>query len=217
MRNEEILETSEDGNYRVRLVLDEYADEPFDDRQSPLMRIDGERAEHIQIGSRPTDDDDRIEEAVNRWGSPSNDDWPLVEKYLHAYYGVTKIETWYSGSYWYVTYDSAAWQKFIGVGDPQFPDFASPGPNMDEYKAWCEGEVYDYVVEKRVTTTTIVRELDGTEIRETVDNDWEDVDSCGGYYGYDYAEETAQEALAAASEPATRFTRGPEPAAMTDR
>lgn len=194
MSYEDILETR--GDYRVKLVLDEYADEPFDDSQSPLLRIDRDRAaEHIQLGSRPTDDDAHIEEAVVRWGNPGSGDWPLVEKYLRAYYGVTKIETWYSGNYWYVTYDSAAWQEFIGVGDPKFADFTSPGPNMDEYKAWCEGEVYGYVVEKRVYLEHSEPYLDGSKIIREETDDWEDADSCFGFYGRDYAEEAAREAL----------------------
>jgi hypothetical protein len=143
MSHEEILETSENGRFRVKLVLDEYPDEPYDDGQSPLMRLDytssGWRAEHIMATGRPLDADSYVEEAVARWGS----DFRLLEKYLRAYFGVTKIETWHSGSYWYITYDPASWREHVGAPEGSV--------DMSEYRAWCEGDVWGYVVEKRVT------------------------------------------------------------------
>ena len=119
MTYSETLETSEDGRYRVRLVLDEYADEPYDDGQSPLLRLDktsyGVRAEHVMATGRPLDDDERIEEAAQRWGTPSGSPFGwYFEKYLRAYYGTTQIKTWHSGSYWYVTYDTARWREYVG-------------------------------------------------------------------------------------------------------
>lgn len=185
MSYEEILETSEDGRFRVRLVLDDYPDEPYDDGASPLLRIDGHRAEHVMTGSRPTDVDDYAENAVHHWGTcPADGNWRLFEKYLRAYFGVTKIETWHSGSYWYVTYDPAAWREWAGA-----PEGSA---DMSEYRAWCEGDVWGYVVEKNVTWTT---EDDFPDMAT-----WENVDSCWGFYGSDgengkYLRATAREAL----------------------
>lgn len=182
--------------YRVRLELDEYGDTPYDDSQSPLLRLDkhsyGVRAEHIQIGSmRPTDDDAAIENAVSHWSTtPADSDWHLFEKYLRAFYGVTIIETYSTSDYWYVTYNSKAWRRAIGFDGTIAPeDEANPAkPNMDEYKSWCEGEVYYYVVEK-LTTWTL---KDGSGIDMST---WEEVDTCGGFYGDEYAREAALEAF----------------------
>ena len=197
MSYEEILQTTEDGRFRVKLVADECPEEPYDDGQSPLLRIgrdpyDRARAEHIMATGRPLDADEYVEAAVARWGGPSSDRWPLVETYLRAFHGVTAIETWHSGSYWYVTYDPAAWREHVGA--------PAGSVDMSSYRAWCEGDVWGYVVEKRVTWHT---DDPGYPDEER----WEDTDeSCWGFYGSDgangkYLRETALEALAYADEP----------------
>lgn len=168
----------EEGRYRIRLVPDEDAQEPYDDGQSPLLRMDARsgNAEHIQAGSRPANDDERIEEAADRWGTPGDPGWELFERYLKAFYGVTQVEYWYSGSYWYVTYDSAAWREYTG---------APPGSaDLSEYRAWCEGDCWGWVIEQNTTWVSA---------DDFPDHDsWEDVDSCWGYYG-DYARVAALE------------------------
>lgn len=187
MSDSSILETSDDGSLRVRLELDPYPDEPYDDGASPLLRLDrtsyGVRAEHVMAGGRPLDQDGQIEGAAQYWQvTPSDDRWWLFEKYLRAFHGATQVESWHSGSYWYVTYDSAAWREYAGT---------QPGSaSMDEYRAWCEGDVWGYVVEERVTWHTDDPGYDD-------EDQWEDTeDSCFGFYGRDYAEERAREALA---------------------
>jgi hypothetical protein len=193
MSYEEILETAPDGRFRVKLVLDDYPDEPYDDGQSPLMRIDrdGRDTAHVMATGRPLDADSYVEEAVARWGGPYSRDWPLVEKYLRAYHGVTKIETWHSGSYWYVTYDPAAWREYVGAPEGSV--------DMSEYRAYCEGDVWGWVVEKRVT-------WHADDDRDDMDT-WEPVDSCWGYYGRygangEYLEQCARDALESAVEDA---------------
>lgn len=177
----ETLETN--GKYRVRLIADESPDEPYDDGQSPLLRLGyvnqfGWIAEHVMNTGRPLDDDSRIEEAAQRWGS----DFRMLEKYLRAYYGTTEIKTWHSGSYWYITYDTAKWRAYVGLDTPG----ATGHINMDEWRAYCEGDVWGYDVEQNVTW----HRDDSDETLQT----WESVDSCWGFYGYDYAKEAATEA-----------------------
>jgi hypothetical protein len=192
MSDSETLKTSDDGRFRVQLIADEYPDEPYDDGQSPLLRIghgyNGARAEHVMATGRPLDNDSRIEEAAERWGGPDDDDWRLFEKYLHAYYGVTKIETWHSGEYWYVTYDPAGWREHVGAPEGSI--------SMAEYRAWCEGDVWMYAVERKVTWKPVDAPADDDVTMTT----WETVDSCGGYYGRDYAEECALEAFKSETE-----------------
>jgi hypothetical protein len=186
----EVIE--ERDGYRVCLKIEEGPEEPYYDGQSPLLRIDPRtrKAEHIQIGSmRPTDDDTRIEEAVSHWATtPADSDWKLFEKYLRAYYGVTRIVTYWSDTYWYVTYDSAAWREAAGA-----PEGSA---NLDEYRAWVEGEVYYYIIEKRVTWRAVNPVTDDPEYSEYPERTtWETVDSCGGYYGDEYAEQEARRAF----------------------
>ena len=197
MSDTDTLETSEDGQYRVQLIADEYPDEPYDDGQSPLMRLDsrrGWRAEHVMATGRPLDDDARIEEAAARWGSPARNDWPLFEKYLRAYYGTTEVETWYSGDYWYVTYDTARWRAHVGAPEHSV--------SMAEYRAWCEGDVWGYSVERKVTWQR-------TDAPGKTMQTWETEDSCFGFYGYEYARESALEAF-------REVTGAPEPASDSD-
>jgi hypothetical protein len=198
MSDKEVLE--ERNGMRLVLEMDPYPEEPYDDGQAPLLRIDNDRywtsdrgVSHIDGNSRPHDDDERIEEAARRWGaSPSHADWKLFEKYLRAFYGVTVIDTHQSQDYWYVSYDSKAWKDYIGL-----PDNASSAGDLhllDEWKAYVEGEVYTYAIEKLVTWTSD-EPLFGDEqyTRQT----WEEVDSLGSYYGHEYAEQAAREAWAA--------------------
>jgi hypothetical protein len=188
MSYEEILKTSDDGRFRVRLISDEYASEPDDDGQSPLLRLEyrnGWTAEHVMATGRPLDDDARIEEAASRWGY--GQDRHCFEKYLRAYYGTREIEVWCSQDYTYITYDTARWRAYIGfeegAGTPQ------PLVNMDEYKAWCNGDCWFYVVERSVTWH---RDDDPDVTMAT----WEPVEDCGGFYG-DYGREAALEAFGA--------------------
>jgi hypothetical protein len=61
----------------------------------------------------------------------------------------------------------------------------------EEYAAWADGDVWGYVIERRVTWHHADHESDDT--MET----WEHVDSCWGFYGRAYAEEAAHEAWTA--------------------
>lgn len=194
---EEILETSEDGRFRVKLVLDEYPDEPYDDGQSPLLQIDthgyDHQATHVMATGRPLDDDDAVEYAVRHWQTcPADSSWRLFEKYLRAFFGVTTIETWYSGLYWYVTYDPARWREHTGAPEGSV--------DMSEWRAYCEGDVWGYVVQKRVTWHTDDPGYDD-------EDRWEDTEeSCWGFYGSDgengkYLRESALEAMRYEDEP----------------
>jgi len=200
MSYSEVLE--ERGDRRVRLVTEEGPEEPYDDGQSPLLRIDlvgyTPRAEHIQVGSlRPTDADEQIEEAARRWGGPNNRDWAKFEKYLRAYHGVTQIETYWSETYWYVTYDSTPWREAVGAN--------AGSASLEEYKAWCEGEVYGYVIEKQVTWHAVNPVTDDPEYAEYPDRtSWEEIPddgSCWGFYGRGYAEDQAKLAFEDALKP----------------
>jgi hypothetical protein len=182
--NSEVLETR--GNYRVRLVPDEDAEEPYNCGQSPLIRISHRsgypHAEHVMADERPTGHDKRIEYAFTRWYSG---DEATLRKYLRAFHGMTRWEEYRSQDYTYVTYDTAEWRAYTGFSaDSPMPDNAV---NLDEYRAWCEGDVYGWIVEKQVNWT----DDDADNHTQT----WEEEASRWGYYGYEYAEESAREAL----------------------
>lgn len=72
----------------------------------------------------------------------------------------------------------------------QAPDWDDPSP--EEMQAWRDGEVYGWTVQEQVTWTTTANKYLPAESRQ----EWEEVDSCWGIYGREYAEEAAREALA---------------------
>lgn len=195
MSNSEVIETH--GNWRVRLEMDECADEPYNDGQCPLMRLEyrhnGWSANHIMASGRPVHEDVRIEEAAQRWWSGNRENF---SRYLRLFYGTTKLVEWHSQDYLYIAYDTATWRSYAGWNaEHPMPEKAV---QLDEYRAWCEGEVYGYVVEKRVHWTT-----NDPVFQDCERDEWEEIPdgSCGGFYGYKWAEEAALEALKEAMPP----------------
>jgi hypothetical protein len=189
----EVIE--ETGNYRLTLHIDDDTQEPYDYWRVPVLRIDRGSVDHLSSDSRPTDDDDAVEDAVRHWGaSPSRTDWRLVEKYLRAWFGTTYIETWYSGSYWYVAYDTAAWREFAGLTTDDAEHIRNNVAGaLTEFRAWAEGDVWGYTVEQKIhvvshkqitTPEGKMTELD-YEYYEWYPTD----ESCWGYYGHEYATE----------------------------
>ena len=183
----DVLETCRD--MRVRLVLDNYPAEPYDDGRSPILRLyplrswGGWRADHIDtIGGYVPAAMDDIVTAAEKWaGEPD-----LFGRYLRMFHGTTEVQ-WYDGrpgggDYIYVTFDTADWRQHHQI-EPHQHDVI----DMTEWRAYCEGDVYGYVIEQRATW----RRDGSTETRES----WETVDSCWGFYGHKYAEEAAREAF----------------------
>lgn len=169
--------------FRVVLKYEQDAQEPDFAGQSPLLRIEPNPSGRYGVGhlgtmaDRPRDTDESVEAAVRRWGSPASSDWDKFEKWLRAYLGVTQIETFYSGSYWYVTYDAANWREYTGA--------PAGSASLSDYQAWAEGEVYYWEIQKQVTWSSGTSQFPDRE-------DWETVDALGEYYGYDNAEVTAK-------------------------
>lgn len=182
----------ERGNLRARIEVQEAPDEPYDGCGSPLLRFNvrtrGDVWDVQQVETITSYRvDPRILQAARRFGPQEP-----FERYLRIFHGVREIVSYTSGRDWtYMTFDPAAWRAAIGLREEDLATL-KPGSlaNMDQYKAWCEGDVQGYIIEKRVTW----RREDSAETMDT----WEQVDSCWGYYGEpDYVEQVAREALAA--------------------
>lgn len=190
VHEDSILE--ERNGFRVRLVLDQDADQPYDETGPPLVRIypRSGNVESLRSAGSP-----QIAEAVERWGTPASPGWKLVEKYLRAFHGTQNIETYYSGEYWYIAFDTEDWIKSIGFDDVTAPrGNYKPWPMLAEWKAWVEGDVYGYIVEKQARWAKMV---DGVADESDDMTTWETVDSCWGFYGDEYAKEAALEAFTA--------------------
>lgn len=174
----EVLEDK--GTMRVSVVLEEGPAEP--ENESPLLRQDScrhdecHRVEHVGW-SDGYPCSYRVEAAARKWGVDS----PLFEKYLRAFHGVTKMTFYRNSDYVYVTFDDKSWRDSVGA-----PEGSG---NLDDYEAWCEGDVYGYVIERKETWHA---ESD-PEITMTT---WEEDEASWGIYGYEYAVEAAKEAFA---------------------
>lgn len=175
----ETLETREGS--RLRLVVDEYPANPRGEFEQ-LTNV-------VTVPSREYAD-------IDADGGPLADGWvyfmqrhndsdavELFERWARVFHGaVTLYDTPYRGpnSVWYLTADDQR-----EVPDPM----ACIRGERDEYRAWAEGDVYGYVIEREVTW----RRTDVPSVEMTT---WELGDSCYGFYGYEYAVEAAREAWA---------------------
>jgi hypothetical protein len=61
-----------------------------------------------------------------------------------------------------------------------------PEAELNEWRAYVEGDVWGYVVERKVDLS-----MTDCDVIES----WEEVDSCWGFYGEEWAEQAAVEAL----------------------
>lgn len=183
----EILE--ERSGFRLRLELDEYPPEPYDEGASPLLRIDKpgwwvNRAVHVDTGDWDRARvDPKVENAALRLFDKYREHkaLALLERYLRAFFGVTSTETYDSGSYLYVTYDPSAWRQAVGAPEGSV--------SLTTYRAWCEGDCWSWVIERRETWHA------ASDATRTLQR-WEVVDSCSGFYGSEWAEQAARDAFA---------------------
>jgi hypothetical protein len=180
----------ERNGFRVRLEYDDSPEAPYNDGSVPIFQLDSERSDYIGGHSA---------EAFNRQAEPylqafrafehTGRQVELFERYIRIFHGAVKVQEWhlgYSREYGYLAFDTAVWREEVGapIESLQKEDYLS------EVRAWAEGDVYGWIVERNATYTKTYsdgREEDGEE--------WETVDSCWGFYGRDYAEEAAKDAL----------------------
>jgi hypothetical protein len=170
------------GPQRVRIVGDMDPSEPYNDGGSPLFRLDYrygwdvEQVRNLTGYDIESDLTDGISTILNRYGFEVINT-PLWDRYLSIWWGVTKTETWHSGTSWYMTCDPVEWRNWLG-GAP------AGSISMAEWQAYCVGDVYGVVLEE---------EVEWTSHRGETRLIWEAIDSCWGFYGDDAAKEYAAE------------------------
>jgi hypothetical protein len=175
---------AEAGDLRVRIEIDETPEPPYDEGGAPILRDDENQIDQVTETTSYVVHPG-ILDAANRWGFDDN----LFVRYLRAFHGVTRTDRCSVGRSRYLSFDPADWRERVGLT----PEFLAAHPDVNpadlsEWEAYCEGDVYGWVIERRVTwqrlgNPTVTRE------------EWETVDSCWGFYGREYAEEAAREAL----------------------
>lgn len=193
----EIIEETE--RYRVRVEID-------DDPQNPRDDYEGWAAVLTQLGDRygqpDKDHDQRIIDAWEHGRAAwkpngvfcgTSHDTEKVERYARAYLGAVAVDWWDdprsdSRVFGYITAEAAERE---GIPDPA----GALRAELAEYAAYCEGDVYGYVIEERAHWQ---RTDEGHEDEER--EDWQVVESVWGFYGWEYAEQEARRALSAYTE-----------------
>lgn len=172
----EILKVSEDGLYRVRLVVDEDCETPREpDSLSHVVTVPSSRYVNVDKTGGPLGDGwDRIKDRP--------DAMDLFERWARTFHGaITLRDTPERGAnaIWYLMPDHDA-------TDPA--DYLECERRV--YREWAEGEAYGYVIEEQVTRYRIT----GDDPVST----WEpDSGESGGWglIGFDYARTTALDAF----------------------
>lgn len=204
MNDENVIKEARAGgrDWRVRLLVDESPEEPYNEGSVPLWRVEysglGWRTEQVKTTTNYDASHVRLSDAVNQFGGPTKD---ILSRWLRAYHGVTIVEHWHNGSFWYIAADDESWRKEMGVTSEQITEeYSEGGSLMPEYKAWCAGDVHGFVIEQRVVTyTTVVEPADGKIIGSRKGEEWIPADdgdaTLYGLYGYEYAVKQAAHEL----------------------
>lgn len=180
---------------RARIVYDEYAECPYDDGSSPIIALPYREHPRQVTAITSYEVSPRIIEAASRWlrYEPGPD---RFERYMRAFHGTTELVWFNDDRTDYVTFDTAAWREAMGITD----EWRSLNPaaklaNADEYRAWLDGESYVIIVERRLWKATVDRDL--IPDPDSVDDEWEFVDSLAGLYGdlHGYVTKRAQEMI----------------------
>jgi len=191
MNDDDVLETSEDGRFRVRLILDDSGDlNPRKEFDHLSHVITAYADDYINIdkdnGPLGTEWDEYLSLAAD-WSEAVT----LFKRYCSIYHrAVTLFETPNEGA-------AAVW--YLMAED--FHEVDSPADYLkaeaQEYRSWAEGDMWGYVVEELQTWRRVDPATDDPEERQ----EWGATDdSCWGLIGRECAEEAARDALSVATE-----------------
>lgn len=181
MTDMDVLEKA--GEYRVRLVLqeDSQSDNPRSNRDSNATHAitpKGQRYIDVDENGGP------LEEGWKRIEDRYVDAVPVFARWARIFHGATVVEDRpHNGAWalWYVMPEKLA--------ETSWPAEKVIEEEAREYRAWADGEVYGYIIEKAVGWSRIDKKV-GILVS------WDDIESCWGFIGREYAEESAREAFA---------------------
>lgn len=202
----EVVETTDDGRYRVILVQDTDCESPIaagDAWVTSVLTLDADRWGGARWNAM-RDPEDRLE-SLYYLLEALRDGEDAFKRYMRIFHGIEVFDVTIHNGY-RDTSSALAWvepseAERVGVNLGEGGRIVVR-QEVDEYNRWADGDVWGYVVQERVTWAKIPD--DGTEYRpgdmhpmtETRET-WEDTDeSCFGFIGYEYAEQEAREALA---------------------
>ena len=181
-REREVVATHKmpDGTeYRVLLERDMDAQGPEDAGAWPILRKEANwrgKWEAVNEAGKPY-----VTALNNVWDRDSS--MEAIERFVRIFEGSTLFHQYgpnQATDYTYIAFDTDRWRDEMRLAAPPLVH-ETP---LAEIQAWVEGEVYGWATEWR-----------NAEDGQGDDDDWTDDESCWGFYGHKYAEESAREAL----------------------
>lgn len=179
----ETIELEDVPNVRAHIVLDEYPHAPEFDNGYPVIRLEYRgycvRTEGHAYGQEVAG----MEDALDKFLTETDDGLETFARYLRIFHGgdAVVIERPTSREYGYVVYGT---RSLLDSWD--CTEETEVQPEAKEWEAYIAGDVHGIVVERKVTTTTIVHDYaTGDEIREESDVTWEEIESVWGFYEED--------------------------------
>lgn len=183
-------------NMRARLVVEDYPEPPFHESGVPTYRVNvsrntvgayGSRLEHVYgEEAREVADEwwDRIVFSYSNRADTLDDAVDFLDRFLRIFHGggARVLSRGDSRSYDYIVVMTQAQLRNWCSGETS-TEILEQETRTSEYLAWLEGEVYGIVIEQAGTETTVIRDMQGTVIRESVTETWEEVESVWGFYG----------------------------------
>lgn len=193
MTHSEVVETR--GQYRAVIHVDESPHKPDGDFFGSVIYMDRHGGCELEAHAHSTPPEDFG--LGNLWEYYR--DMALVERYLRIFWGIVGFDYFDTDHGKYVNVVTRKDLEIWGW-DPDQPDtwpkhddgtpYRPEENNLDEWRAYYEGDVWYYTIEKAVTWTT-----DDDEVEDDERTDWEEIDALHGYYGQEWAEQAAREAL----------------------
>lgn len=204
----DVIETSDDGRFRVIMEQDTDCTKPMDDNHgwvtSILTHNYDTRSDYGWTDMRdPGGRLAALRHFEDSWSLPADAGDAFI-RWMRLYHGIDVVETTIHNGY-RDTSNALAWiepSEWVRVG---FDDVTAPRGShppdeetikieIGEHNNWADGDCWGYIVQKRVTWTTDDDDFDDRD-------QWEDTDdSCWGFIGRDYAEEEAKAALQSATD-----------------
>jgi hypothetical protein len=186
----------ENDNFRVYLEADDSGEKPYDEGAVPILS-----REFRGYGARWEAVNDAAEEysgLLNALQERFNDE--EIERFIRIFLGAYSVKWDSSDNCRYLAFDTTAWRGHVGLTDewlarPESDPSDLAAGSLSEVISWANGDVYGYVLERRVVTHTVVKDATTGEVIREDDDEfvWEVIDSCWGFYGYQYATEAAEE------------------------
>lgn len=194
----------ERGEYRAKTVLDRYPHEPEFDNGCPVLQVEpsgwgggtvsftGYGRDSYNLDGIDVSAEDALQHFVSEFGWGKGIE--VFTRYVAIYHG-GQVVTHVGRGWREPTYVAYTTEKMARVAWGQSEPYLLTA-DISEWAAYVEGDVYGVVIERKVNLFTEVTTTEGDLVRHEEDEDWEEVESCWGYYGEKYAEQAAREELA---------------------